>query len=69
MIEFIDFLPSIMPVKSRNLMKKEIRGGSKTKKDRIMQSLSGAPEEIRTPDRSVRSRLLYPAELRVHSKL
>ena len=25
----------------------------------------GAPGEIRTPDRSVRSRLLYPAELRV----
>lgn len=23
----------------------------------------GAPEEIRTPDRSVRSRVLYPAEL------
>ncbi len=27
----------------------------------------GAPGEIRTPDRSVRSRLLYPAELRVRS--
>ena len=26
----------------------------------------GAPGEIRTPDRSVRSRVLYPAELRVH---
>ena len=29
--------------------------------------LDGAPGEIRTPDRSVRSRLLYPAELRVRS--
>ena len=26
--------------------------------------LHGAPGEIRTPDRSVRSRVLYPAELR-----
>ena len=26
--------------------------------------LIGAPGEIRTPDQSVRSRLLYPAELR-----
>ena len=29
-------------------------------------SLSGAPGEIRTPDRPVRSRVLYPAELRAH---
>ena len=29
------------------------------------ENKSGAPEGIRTPDRSVRSRLLYPAELRV----
>ena len=29
----------------------------------------GAPGEIRTPDRSVRSRVLYPAELRVHVHL
>ena len=28
--------------------------------------LFGAPGEIRTPDHSVRSRVLYPAELRVH---
>ncbi len=27
--------------------------------------LNGAPERIRTSDRSVRSRVLYPAELRV----
>ena len=27
----------------------------------------GAPGEIRTPDRLVRSQLLYPAELRAHS--
>ena len=26
----------------------------------------GAPGEIRTPDRSVRSRVLYPAELQAH---
>ncbi len=26
----------------------------------------GAPEGIRTPDRSVRSRVLYPAELQAH---
>ena len=26
--------------------------------------INGAPGEIRTPDQSVRSRLLYPAELR-----
>ena len=26
----------------------------------------GAPGEIRTPDRPVRSRVLYPAELRAH---
>jgi hypothetical protein len=30
--------------------------------------LSGAPGEIRTPDRSVRSRVLYPAELRALEK-
>ena len=29
-----------------------------------MLDLYGAPGEIRTPDRSVRSRVLYPAELR-----
>ena len=29
----------------------------------------GAPGEIRTPDQVVRSHLLYPAELRVHSKI
>ena len=28
---------------------------------------NGAPGEIRTPDQVVRSHLLYPAELRVHS--
>ncbi len=28
--------------------------------------LYGAPEGIRTPDRSVRSRVLYPAELQAH---
>ena len=27
---------------------------------------NGAPERIRTSDRSVRSRVLYPAELRAH---
>ena len=27
----------------------------------------GAPEGIRTPDRSVRSRVLYPAELQAHN--
>ena len=30
---------------------------------------NGAPEGIRTPDRSVRSRLLYPAELRVRNEI
>ena len=29
----------------------------------------GAPGEIRTPDRSVRSRVLYPAELRAHGHI
>ncbi len=29
--------------------------------------MCGAPGEIRTPDRSVRSRVLYPAELRAHN--
>ncbi len=28
--------------------------------------MNGAPGEIRTPDRSVRSRVLYPAELQAH---
>ena len=28
----------------------------------------GAPGGIRTPDQSVRSRVLYPAELQVHSE-
>ncbi len=32
-------------------------------------SLNGALDRIRTCDRSVRSRVLYPAELRVHLKL
>ncbi len=27
----------------------------------------GAPEEIRTPDPQIRSLVLYPAELRVHT--
>ncbi len=30
--------------------------------------LIGAPGEIRTPDQSVRSRLLYPAELRARER-
>ncbi len=43
------------------------RTASSFKKGRALSSKrNGAPEEIRTPDRSVRSRLLYPAELRVH---
>jgi hypothetical protein len=29
--------------------------------------MDGAPGEIRTPDRSVRSRVLYPAELQAHN--
>lgn len=29
---------------------------------------NGAPEEIRTPDPQIRSLVLYPAELRVHSQ-
>ena len=29
----------------------------------------GAPGEILTPDRSVRSRVLYPAELRAHKMI
>ena len=29
--------------------------------------MGGAPGEIRTPDRSVRSRVLYPAELQAHN--
>jgi hypothetical protein len=28
------------------------------------KNLDGAPEEIRTPDRQIRSLVLYPAELR-----
>ncbi len=28
------------------------------------QGVNGAPEEIRTPDRLVRSQVLYPTELR-----
>ncbi len=28
---------------------------------------NGAPEEIRTPDPQIRSLVLYPAELRVHT--
>ncbi len=35
----------------------------------IEKQLNGAPERIRTSDRSVRSRVLYPAELRVHDKV
>ncbi len=30
--------------------------------------MNGAPGEIRTPDRLVRSQVLYPAELRAHLK-
>jgi hypothetical protein len=30
----------------------------------FFSSLSGAPEEIRTPDPQIRSLVLYPAELR-----
>ena len=30
--------------------------------------LYGAPGEIRTPDRLVRSQVLYPTELRAHKK-
>ena len=33
----------------------------------IIKKRNGAPERIRTFDRSVRSRVLYPAELRVRS--
>lgn len=35
------------------------------KKSKCFWMLNGAPEGIRTPDRSVRSRVLYPAELRM----
>ena len=33
----------------------------------LKPSENGAPGGIRTPDQVVRSHLLYPAELRVHS--
>ena len=36
-------------------------------KKKSLKREDGAPERIRTFDRSVRSRVLYPAELRVRS--
>ncbi len=35
--------------------------------DWVGSFMDGAPGEIRTPDRSVRSRVLYPAELQAHN--
>ena len=43
-------------------------GATNKKATRWMALLFGAPGEIRTPDRSVRSRVLYPAELRALKK-
>ena len=43
--------------------KNRIKGNWKRNRDKK----NGAPERIRTFDRSVRSRVLYPAELRVRS--
>ena len=37
--------------------------------DAIDPLLIGAPGEIRTPDQPVRSRLLYPAELRARGEV
>ena len=34
----------------------------------LLKFRNGAPGGIRTPDQVVRSHLLYPAELRVHSE-
>ena len=36
-------------------------------KKKNLKREDGAPERIRTSDRSVRSRVLYPAELRVQN--
>ena len=35
----------------------------------LLQMWSGTPEGTRTPDLTVRSRALYPAELQAHIKL
>ena len=48
-----------------NFSEKTMRGNNRKtlQKEGFMY---GAPEGIRTPDRSVRSRVLYPAELQAH---
>ena len=58
MITFIEKKVKKITLKISKKQKKETRGSS--------FFYLGATEGIRTPDRSVRSRVLYPAELQLH---
>ena len=55
----------IMSIKSNRL---KVLILEKTKQDLVKQITNGAPERIRTFDPRLRRALLYPAELRAHSK-
>ena len=59
--DFVELLSVWIPRSSRGMtvgIKKPPEGGF---------FMDGAPGEIRTPDRSVRSRVLYPTELQAHN--
>ena len=45
---------------------KDLKNYAKDSHPKLKTMLNGAPGEIRTPDRLVRSQVLYPAELRAH---
>ena len=45
---------------------KDVKNSTKYSDPKLKVVLIGAPGEIRTPDRLVRSQVLYPAELRAH---
>ena len=56
-----------MTLETVNAFTLETKTGLKVIEKEIEIRENGAPERIRTFDRSVRSRVLYPAELRVRS--
>tara|TARA_B100001996_G_scaffold373022_1_gene350064 strand:- start:408 stop:569 length:162 start_codon:yes stop_codon:yes gene_type:complete len=47
---------------------KDVKNSSKYGDPKLKVVLNGAPGEIRTPDRLVRSQVLYPAELQARCR-
>ena len=52
----------------RATKEKDLKNYTKDSHPKLKTMLNGAPGEIRTPDRLVRSQVLYPAELQARCR-